>query len=130
MVYVTREVTSAQAQLVEQAQGVRTEVTAVAEERPCGLERPAAVVSSAIPKFQECDLREVESAGKRQGLGSEWQDGTSLRNQAAVCLGVSPKDRQATRGTVVKATTLVVSKKKDKNVSTILLTIAHHPRHL
>ena len=88
------------------------------------------VVFSEIRQLRECGRREVESAGKRQGLGSEWQGETSLRNQAAVCLVVIPKGQQATLGTVVKATTLVVSKKKDKNVSTILLTIAHHPRHL
>ena len=79
--------------------------------------------------IQECGRREAESAGSRQGLVSGWLGGSRLRNQIAENLVVTPKGRQATLGTVVIATTLVVSK-KDKNVSTISLTIAHNPRHL
>ena len=88
------------------------------------------VVSWVSRPIQECGRREAESAGSRQELGSGSLGGSRLRNQIAENLVLVPKDQQATLGTVVKATTLVVSKKKDKNVSTILLTIAHHPRHL
>ena len=67
--------------------------------------------------------REAESVGT---LGRVAKVARSLRNQVQKVpeyQELEPKNQTTTRGTVVKATTLVVSK-KDKKVSTISLTIA------